>query len=137
MRFLEVAKDGGPESPVTGFFVIEIKSLFSIVFLKFNKGMRESFHDHAFNALTLWLKGTAIEYVHNKAFKNVVSRIWKSPTLKYTPRWLMHRIEAPQDVYAFSLRGPWSKTWKEYNPSTGLTTTLKNNREVISIEEEQ
>ena len=32
MKFLTVCKDGGPESTVTA---IEIKSLFSIMFLKF------------------------------------------------------------------------------------------------------
>ena len=62
MRFLEVTKDGGPDSPVTGLFLIEIKSLFSVVLLKFG-GTRENFHSHAFNALTFWLKGAVMEVI--------------------------------------------------------------------------
>lgn len=131
MKFFQIAKDGGPDSPVTGFFVVEIKSLFSIVFLKFNKGAREAFHSHAFNAVTLWLRGTAIEHVLNPT-RSVASRIWEAPTVKYTPRDLMHRIEAPENVYAFSIRGPWVNTWKEYLPTTNDTVLLTHGRKVVT-----
>jgi len=47
MRLFQKAKDGGPESPVDGYFLIEIKSLFSIALLKFNNGGRENYHTHA------------------------------------------------------------------------------------------
>lgn len=51
MKILSWEKDGGPDSKVHGFYLIEIKSLFSIVFLKFEGKSREAFHDHAFNAV--------------------------------------------------------------------------------------
>jgi hypothetical protein len=51
MKFLSKCKDGGPESPVTAYVLVEIKSLFSVMLLHFS-GTREAFHSHAFNALT-------------------------------------------------------------------------------------
>ena len=43
-RFFSKAKDGGKDSPVDGYFLIEIKWLFSVVLLKFNKGHRDNCH---------------------------------------------------------------------------------------------
>jgi hypothetical protein len=57
MRFFHHGKDGGPESPVEGYWLFEIKWLCSIVLLKFNDGGREAYHSHAFNALSWLLKG--------------------------------------------------------------------------------
>lgn len=127
MRFFEVAKDGGPDSHVTGFFLIEIKSLFSVVILKFAKGTREAFHSHAFNALTLWLSPA---YVCEE-FPYADFRFWHDFTWKYTPRDLMHRVRALVDSYAISFRGPWKKTWQEYLTNTGNTVTLTNGRKLV------
>ena len=104
IRFLEKTKDGGPESPVTGYFLIEIKSLFSIVLLHFG-GTREAFHSHAFNAWTYWLKGLAWE--GTKVENGVRGRLWTKGQWKYTPRNLMHKIYPITDVWAISFRGPW------------------------------
>ena len=57
MKILSKGHDGGPNSGVTGFWIIELKWLFSIVILRFNRGTREAYHTHAFNAWTWWLKG--------------------------------------------------------------------------------
>lgn len=127
MKLLSVAKDGGPESNVTGFFLVEIKSLFSIVFLKFAKGRRESFHSHAFNALTLYFDACVYEEFPDGGYK-YWSDGWQ---FKTTPRGLMHRIYAFVDSYALSFRGPWKKTWQEYNPQTKQTITLMNGRKVL------
>jgi 8-oxo-dGTP diphosphatase len=91
MRFLEKTKDGGPESPVIGYFLIEIKSLFSIVLLHFG-GTREAFHSHAFNAVTLWLKGRVLEQV--KTDFDPEWHKWAAGNIKFTPRGLMHKILA-------------------------------------------
>lgn len=53
MKILSKSYDGGPDSGVDGYWLIEIKSWFSIVLLHFNPGTREAFHNHAFNALTV------------------------------------------------------------------------------------
>jgi hypothetical protein len=127
MRFLQVRKDGGPKSGVTGFFVIEIKSLFSVVLLKFERDYREEFHSHAFNALTWWIYGSVIE-LH----KDGRALGWRPSILpKWTPRSCFHKIIPMKTAYAFSIRGPWSNKWYEYNPISKETTTLTNGREIV------
>ncbi len=126
--FLTLAKDGGPQSPVTGFFVIELKNLFSIVFLKFNKGCREAFHSHAFNAVTWFIKGHVTEQ-HLDGRKLAFRGSFKP---KLTPRSCFHKVFAHVDTYAVSFRGPWTKTWKEYSPKKRRYTTLTHGRKVVA-----
>lgn len=131
MRFFEVSKDGGSESHVDGFFLIEIKSLFSIALLRFKEGTREAFHSHAFNALTLWLKGTVEERVLGEHGEE--SHLWAAGQLKFTPRNLCHKIIGPRgDVWAISFRGPWRRYWREYLPATDEFVTLTNGRQVVA-----
>ncbi len=127
MKFLSFAKDGGPESHVTGFFLIEIKSLFSIVILQFKEGTREAFHSHAFNALTFWLSAAAYE-----EFPKAKAKYWKGGQWKFTPRNLMHRVRAIVDSYAISFRGPWKETWNEYLPEQDKTVVLTHGRKVVA-----
>ena len=109
MKLFKRSHDGGKDSGVTGYWLIEAKSLFSIVLLRFSKGSREAFHSHAFNALTWWLKGSVIEM-----FLNGGEKRWKPSFFpKYTPRDCYHKIVADEVSWAISFRGPWSKTWKE------------------------
>ena len=61
MRVLESAPDGGDTSGVRAFFLFESKRFGSIALLRFNKGSRDAFHSHAFNALTWWLWGEVLE----------------------------------------------------------------------------
>lgn len=126
MKFFTIAKDGGPESHVTGFFLVEIKSLFSVVLLKFAKGTREAFHSHAFNAWTLWLDADARE-----EFPNGGEKYWDNWQWKFTPKSLMHRVHAVANSYAISFRGPWDKTWQEYLPKEDRTVTLTHGRKVV------
>ena len=126
MKFFSISKDGGPESHVTGFFVVEIKSLFSIVVLKFTKGTRENFHSHAFNALTLWLSGEVCE-----EYPDGKGRPWHPGDWKFTPKKMMHRVRALVNSYAISFRGPWDPTWEEYNAKTQEFTVLTHGRNVV------
>lgn len=57
MKLFHRAKDGGPESTVTGYWLIEWKSVFSIALLRFAEGSRSAYHNHAFNAISWVLKG--------------------------------------------------------------------------------
>ena len=132
MRFLQSVKDGGPESPVTRYWLIEIKSLFSIVLLHFGKGGQEAFHSHAFNAVTLWLKGRVYEHVFNRATKATETRGWQAGQLKYTSREHMHKVSTPEGAWAVSFRGPWRNTWQEYSPRMQTLTTLTNGRKVVA-----
>lgn len=129
MKLFKKMKDGGPESPVDGYFLIEWKGLFSIALLHFNPGMREAYHSHAFNALTFWLKGNVVEHRLYPGIEEE-STPYKAGQFKVTKRDNLHRIEAPGDAWALSFRGPWAKTWMEYKD--GKRITLTHGREVVS-----
>ncbi len=128
MKILSYGKDGGKLSTVSGFWFVEIKSLFSIVLLRFDKGSRESFHTHAFNAITWWLTGEVEEF-----YQEGGSKVWR-PSLKpkYTPRSCFHKIFANKVSYAISFRGPWVNKWKEYTAATGSEITLTHGRLVVN-----
>lgn len=114
--------DGGPDSGVTGYWLIEWKRGFSIVLLHFSPGSREAFHSHAFNAVTLWLKGRITEepiYLinGNPCGTTVESNVkrWKPGQIKWTSRSRFHRVIAGgQGAWALSIRGPWKDTWQEH-----------------------
>lgn len=129
--------DGGPESGVTGYFLLEWKKVFSIGLLHFKKGSRENMHSHAFPALSWWLKGSVTEdRVASTSQGPPVTRHHKcknfEPSLKpkYTPRENVHRVIAHEDTWAITLRGPWAKTWYEVTPE-GDKITMTHGRKVV------
>lgn len=104
--------DGGPDSGVTGYWLIEWKRGFSIVLLHFSPGSREAYHSHAFNAVTWWLRGSVLEEDLDGRWKH-----WRpSHQPKFTPRDKFHRVHGEEDTgaWALSIRGPWAKNWQEY-----------------------
>lgn len=135
MQILSSAKDGGKDSPVTAFFLIEWKGLFSIALLKFNKGSREAYHTHAFHAWTWFLWGSMTEErLYDRHKVNTKYRAKLKP--KFTHKDNLHRVIAHKDSWCFTLRGPWSKTWREYDHVKGLTTVFGHGRKVLSITKE-
>lgn len=126
MRLFNLNHDGGKDSGVCGWFIVELKKLFSIAVLHFNAGSREAFHSHAFNAVTLWLKGTAEEINLDGT-----SKIWKAGQIKFTPRRCFHKVVAgPNGVWALTFRGPWVDLWHEYK--NGKLITLTHGRKVVA-----
>lgn len=112
MKLFVKSHDGGKNSGVTGYWLIEWKSVFSICLLKFEPNHRENYHSHAFNALTWWLHGKAKE-----EFPNREAIIWTPSIIpKYTPKSNIHRYQVERPAWAFTVRGPWDKTWEEYSP---------------------
>jgi len=136
MKLFFKSKDGGSESNVTGYWLIEWKLVFSIVLLRFDKGSREAYHNHAFNALSWVLKGQIDELIVNSP------RDYDSPTSDwrcyrpswipvYTPRERMHKVFGIADkTWVISFRGPWVETWKEWF-GAGKTVTLTHGRNVV------
>jgi len=120
--------DGGKESGVTGYFLIEWKKVFSIGVLHFKKGSRENYHSHAFNAITWWLKGKVTE----DTYKNGEKDFTPSLKPKITKRTKVHKVIAHEDTWALTFRGPWHDTWFEVNPN-GDTIVLTHGREVLTI----
>lgn len=125
MKLLQSAPDGGKSSGVTAYFLFESKRFGSVALLRFNKGTREAYHSHAFNALTWWLRGRVTE--HHTANK---PRQW-SPSLwpKLTRRSCFHKIEAHQTTWALTIRGPWVDYWNELR--SGKLVRLTHGRKEV------
>lgn len=128
MRLFEKAMDGGAHSPVTGYYLLELKGLFSVVLLRFEEGVREEFHTHAFSALSWLLKGALDEYVYGETLPRTYR---PSPRPFTTPRERNHRVWSWGTSWVLTFRGPWQPTWQEYHPGTGKATTLTHGRRVV------
>ena len=120
MKILNKSPDGGKESGVTAYMLIEWKGLFSIGLLHFNAGSREAFHSHAFNALTWWLKGSVTEVHHPSGEEKEFSPSFK---VKLTKRDCFHKIIAKESTWAFTIRGPWKDHWQEFKRNRIINLT--------------
>lgn len=132
MKFLTKRKDGGPESTVTGYWLAEIKSLFSIVLLKFENGSRDAYHSHAFNSLNWVLKGEVEEEtIEADHYGWNTERFAYKPSLKpiLTSRERFHKVVSKGTTWVFSIRGPWVDKWREFTDD-GLVT-LTHGRKVV------
>lgn len=127
MRIMQKTKDGGKESTVDAYFLIELKGWFSVALLKFNKGSRVNYHSHAFDALTWFIKGDMVEFFLTKPHR----KYRKSLFPKLTRRTDFHKVVANKPSWCFTVRGPWQNRWEEYNPKTGEFTTLTHGRKVV------
>lgn len=124
--FFDKRKDGGEQSHVTAYFLAAIKPLFTIGLLHFADGTREAYHSHAFNAVTVVLRGRFVEeYRSGKAVN------FKAGDIKYTPRSRFHRVRSFGDTWALTFRGPWADTWKEFRPDESRVVTLTHGRTII------
>lgn len=137
MKLFHKAKDGGPNSNVTGYWLIEWKRFFSIAILCFDKGSREAFHNHAFNAVSWVLKGELKEihkftgsllgldhYLENKMKPSLLP--------VFTSKRRMHQVHGVVDkTWVLTFRGPWDKTWKEYLPEEDKEITLTHGRKQV------
>jgi hypothetical protein len=116
MKILQKSHDGGQNSGVTGFWLCEFKSLFSIALLKFNEGSREVFHSHAFNSYSWVLRG-ALQEERLVRERPVCTRLKNYfPSLKpiFTRRSNCHRVFGrAKSTWVLTFRGPWRKNWKE------------------------
>ena len=126
MRFMQWANDGGPESTVDGLFLVEFKGLFSIALLRFGEGSRDAYHSHAFNCFSWVLKGTLQEY-HLDGGENTLpprNRLLPFGTYRDT----FHKVVSEGVSWVFTVRGPWSKTWREYIPESDKQVVLGEGR---------
>jgi len=128
MHICKKRKDGGKNSPVDAYFLIEWKSFFSIAILKFNKGGREEFHTHAFNALTWFIKGQLEEEDVDGSLYNYKRSFLPKVTLKDKN----HRVKALTDSWCLTLRGSWCDNWTEYKKDVDTTTKITHHRVVLS-----
>jgi len=130
MKLFYAGKDGGPESNVTGFWLVELKRLFSIALLKFEHGSREAFHSHAFNCISWVFTGSLREeHLDGRVFSH---RPGIFPII--TRRSTFHRVFSHGTTWVLTFRGPWSKQWREYSRKTDEFSTLESGRIVVKRE---
>ena len=131
MKILFKSKDGGLESNVTGYWLVESKKLFSIVLLCFDRGSREAYHNHAFNAISWVLSGRLNERIkYSKGYMDVC--LTPSILPVFTSRERMHKVSGlDRKTWVLSFRGPWLDTWKEFFVSTNKEVTLTHGRKVL------
>ena len=124
MKLFKKMKDGGPESTVTGYWLIEAKSLFSIAILRFDGKSREAFHNHAFNCFSWVLKGKLTETMLDGRVRHYLASF--KPFV--TTRQDFHKVDSDGVTFVLTFRGPWAKTWNEY---TDKFITLASGRDII------
>jgi hypothetical protein len=126
MKFFFKRKDGGQDSFVTGYWLVEAKNGFSICLLRFDEQTRENFHNHAFNCVSVVLSGELHEeFIDGRVVMHPAS--WKPFR---TLRTHFHRVKGTRVSWVFSLRGPWTKIWNEQTPA-GKQITLAQGRKVV------
>ena len=129
MKLFKKMKDGGAESTVTGYWLCEFKSLFSIALMKFEGSSRNAYHEHAFNCTNWLIKGTLWETKIDPETKLKRFR-WFKPSFKPFKiyRTDFHKVDAGKCSWVLSFRGPWAKTWREYLPAENRVRTLTHGR---------
>lgn len=128
MKLLRRGKDGGPESTVWGYWLVELKKLLSVVLLCFENGSRDAYHSHAFNAISWVLSGELVEEHRNGMVE------YHRPSLIpiLTRRATFHRVVSNGRSWVFQLRGPWAARWEEYIPNTQRNVTLTHGRLAVA-----
>jgi hypothetical protein len=129
MKILTKRKDGGGESTVTGYWLVEIKSLFSIALLKFDGKSREAYHNHAFNCFSWVVRGELMEEMFSgetrfhpaswRPFVTTRDDLHKVSSITAKPSWIL------------TFRGPWASRWIEWRPSENRFVTLTHGREEV------
>jgi len=129
MKILHFGKDGGSESTVWGFWLIEIKSLFSVALLVFEDGSRDAYHSHAFDCISWVLRGELMEEM-------LMSRARRRycPSLRpiITRRSTFHKVVSRGRTWVLTFRGPWAPTWFEWIPRRGMVELTHGRQEVAS-----
>jgi hypothetical protein len=114
VKLFSTSKDGGKDSNVTGYWLIEWKNVFSVALLKFDRSSREAFHSHAFNSISWVLSGHLLEERLHVHWRTGLTHY--KPSLKpiITTRNNTHKVYgiAPT-TWVITFRGPWHKTWHE------------------------
>lgn len=127
-RFFTTRRDGGPTSTVMGYWLAEIKTMFTVAVLRFDRGTREAFHGHAFNSVSWVLTGGLEEVMYDGTIK--VHRPSLLPVV--TRRKTFHKvIGLAEHTWVLTFRGPWSNKWYEIDEA-GKRVVLTHGRYEIS-----
>ena len=129
MKLFRYAKDGGAESTVSGFFLVEIKSLFSVALLRFGHGSRDAYHSYSFNSISWVLRGMLME-----SFVDRLKVNYYFPSLRpiITRRSDFHQVYSYGTTWVLTFRGFWSRTWNEYIPNEARCRILTHGRQEVA-----
>lgn len=127
MRFLTLVKDGGRESTVWAYVLVEIKSLFSVMLLRFENGSRDAYHEHAFDCISWVLKGKLTE----ELLDGTINRYRPSLRPVITRRSTFHQVVSTGRTWVLTFRGPWADKWREYLPAEDRFATLTHGRKEV------
>lgn len=127
MRFLSRSKDGGRQSNVDAFWLIELKNLLSVAVLRFRGRSREAYHSHAFRSLSWVIYGQLTEHLLDR------SVVTHTPSLRpvVTLRSTVHKVDSDGDTVVLTVRGPWSEYWWEFHPEAEIWAKLEHGRRVV------
>lgn len=128
MKLLQLSKDGGPQSTVAGFFITEVKRLFSVAVLRFANGSREAFHSHAFHSVSWVLRGKLTEHM----IDGTVNVYKPSIIPVITKRSTFHKVVSEGTTWVLTFRGPWVSRWREYLPDKNKFLTLTHGRKIVA-----
>jgi len=142
MRFLEIVKDGGAESTVWAYVLIESKRFGSIMLLRFDHGTREAFHSHAFNSTSWVLRGGGLieefhpdspEYTEGSAGPGAMCFRVHLPSWRpvLTFRDTYHKVFSCGRTWVLTFRGPWAPTWRDQAVGEPERVLTHGRREVL------
>lgn len=120
------------QGDINRFVFIEIKYLFSIYLNIFNTIEQDRYHNHAFNAVSIMMRGWYYEYEMTPRIEwpNLI----RSLSVRFIPRDYVHKIgRSSPNAISITLAGPWAKTWTEIFEN-GNKKTLTWGRKVINQE---
>lgn len=136
MKFLEVSKDGGPDSSVWAYWLFEIKSLASVALLRFEGASRDAYHSHAFDCVSWVLRGELAEDVLDPEGDADLNRYPASLRPVVTRRETFHKVDSVRTdgpTWVLTFRGPWVDRWREWSAERGHET-LTHGRRVVRSE---
>jgi hypothetical protein len=128
MKLVSYGKDGGKDSTVWGFWLIEIKCLFSLAVLVFENGSRDAYHSHAFNCISWVLRGQLREELRDGHVEDYLPGVWPIVTRRHT----FHKVTSLGRTVVVTFRGPWANTWAEYIPKEDRAVVLTHGRSEVS-----
>lgn len=142
MRFFQIVKDGGPESHVWAYVLIESKRFGSIMMLRFEHGTRDAFHSHAFNAWSWVLSGGGLIEQFGQGSPEwrdapgdpIANFRFHLPSRRMirTFRETYHKVASIGRTWVLTFRGPWAPTWREQAAGEPVRTLTHGRREVES-----
>ncbi len=111
--------------------ILEIKYLFCLYFNIWNTIDQERYHNHAFNSISIMLRGWYYETELNVRWPRFIKAI----SVRFIPRSYTHRVgRSSKNAISITIGGPWSRTWTEISVLNWTVRTLTWGRKVIETQ---